>query len=133
MYLISSLKEHLDIGLNPRNLRAVFIPLRYSFIPVVGLVSLSPGPPAAERAGTDSRFPVTSFPKIILHLLRPITVSILFFSLPWSLFSPLNLGAGFGRINHFAAVRKGYLLSVSINIYCYCCLLSCFFPLGIML
>lgn len=36
-----------------------------------------------------------------------------------------------GRINHFAA--KGYLLSVFINIYCYCCLLSCFFPLGIML
>lgn len=78
-YLILSLKEQLDIGLNPRNLRAVFIFLRYSFIPALGLVLLSPGPPAAGRAGTDSRCSVISFTNIILRLLRPIMVYILFF------------------------------------------------------
>lgn len=62
-----------------------------------------------------------------LFLLRVFCV------LPLPLISPLNLGEGFRRINNFATVRKGHLLSVSINTYCYHCLLSCFFPLGFTL
>lgn len=76
------------------------------------------------------------FLRLFFTCFRPIMVSILFFLFFFSLLSlisPLNLGAGFGTINHFAAMRKGYLLSVPINMYCYCCLLSCFFPLGVML
>lgn len=75
--------------------------------------------PAALWAGSDSGFPVTFFPKIILHLLRPILVSILlfFFSLPLSLLSSLNLVAGSGRKNKSFCCNEKRVSFISIHKY----------------
>lgn len=69
VYLISSLRQQLERGLTPKLLCIVFVPLRYSFIPAIVLVPVSPGLPAAGWAGTDSGIPCHFFPKIIFHLL----------------------------------------------------------------
>lgn len=135
MYLICSLKQHLEMGLIPQTL------LMFCSYLCIYPSSLHWASEPSHTCCPVSRnrlwIPCHSFfffPKIVLPLPTPIMVCILlfFFSLPLSLLSPLNLVAGFGKKNKSFCCKRVFI-SVFINIYCYYCLLSCSFPLGIML